>query len=63
MELSRDEIQEKLGLLDRKNFRKNYLNPALDSGLIEYTIPESPNHPNQKYRLTDKGKDYKKTLD
>ncbi|WP_069130093.1 Fic family protein [Rhodohalobacter halophilus] len=63
MELSRDDIQEKLGLSDRKNFRKNYLNPAIESGLIEYTIPDSPNHPNQKYRLTQSGKAYKNKLE
>jgi DNA-binding HxlR family transcriptional regulator len=25
-------------------------------GLIERTIPESPNHPAQKFRLTERGK-------
>jgi len=47
MEMSRDELQEEMGLSDRKNFRKNYLNPVLDSDVIEYTIPEKPNssHP------------------
>ncbi len=55
MEMSRIEIQEKLGLSDRNNFRKNYLNPAFETGLIEYTIPEKPKSSNQKYRLTGKG--------
>ncbi len=32
----------------------NYTNPALDRGWIEITETE-PNHPNQKYRLTEKG--------
>ena len=62
MEMSREEIQEKLGLSDRKNFRKNYLNPAFEANLIEYTIPEKPNSSHQKYRLTEKGKAYKKKL-
>ena len=29
---------------------------GLSHGLIERTIPENPNHPAQKYRLTEKGK-------
>ncbi len=62
-EMHRDEILDKLGLADRKNLRENYLNPAFDAGLIEYTLPETPKSKHQKYRLTEKGKAYKKTLD
>ncbi len=45
-----------LGLTHRPTFRKNYLNPALEAGLIERTIPESPRSPKQQYVLTDKGR-------
>lgn len=55
---SRQEIQKKLGIKDREYFRKNYLKPALDAGLIERTIPETPRSKFQKYRLTQAGKDY-----
>ena len=61
-EMHRDEILDKLGLADRKNLRENYLNPAFDAELIEYTLPDKPKSKHQKYRLTEKGKAYKKSL-
>ena len=49
-ELSAAQIMERLGLSHRPTFRKNYLRPALDKGLIEMTVPDKPNSRNQKYR-------------
>lgn len=49
-ELSAVQIMERLGLSHRPTFRKNYLHPALDKGLIEMTIPDKPNSRKQKYR-------------
>lgn len=43
-------LMERLGLSHRQTFRKNYLQPALDAGLIERTVPDRPNSKNQKYR-------------
>lgn len=48
--LSAAELMVLLGLKHRPSFRKNYLRPALEQGLIEMTIPEAPNSRNQKYR-------------
>ena len=42
-------IMDKLGLKSRIAFRKNYLNPALDAGLIGMTIPDKPTSKNQMY--------------
>jgi ATP-dependent DNA helicase RecG len=55
-DLSRDELQVRVSLTDRENFRKGYLLPALEGGLIERTIPDKPQSRLQKYRLTHKGK-------
>ena len=61
-EAKRAEIQRKLELKSDDYFRVNYIIPALESGHIEMTYQESPNHPNQRYRLTDKGIELKKRL-
>jgi hypothetical protein len=61
-EMSRLEIQEKLGLSDRKYFRTNYLNPAIEQDFIKMTMPEKFNSKNQKYSLTEKGKMLKNQL-
>ncbi|APC96543.1 Fic family protein [Francisella frigiditurris] len=50
-ELTRQELQNKLKLKDRKSFVERYLKPALEQKLIEMTIPEKPNSKSQKYRM------------
>lgn len=49
-ELTRKELQNRLGLKDEKNFRQKYLLPALAGGYIEMTVPDKPNSRLQKYR-------------
>ncbi|WP_219336561.1 Fic family protein [Alloscardovia macacae] len=48
--LSASALMNRLGLSHKATFRKNYLHPALDQGLIERTIPDKPTSRNQKYR-------------
>ena len=61
-EMGRQELQTKLGLSHRENFRSNYLKPALEQGIVEMTIPDKPNSSLQKYRLTILGKQLKAKL-
>ena len=50
-------LMAELHLSHRPSFRKNYLHPAMSSGLVEMTRPDSPRARNQKYRLTPRGRD------
>ena len=51
------DLLRSIGISDREYFRKRYLRPALESGLVEMTQPNSPRSPTQKYRLTAKGRE------
>lgn len=51
------ELMEVSGRTDRTKFRNQVLNPLLDDGLIEMTIPGKRTSSKQKYRLTRKGRD------
>lgn len=53
---SRDDLQAVAGITHREHFRKAYLEPLVAAGWLERTIPDKPTSPNQKYRLTAKGR-------
>ena len=36
-------------------FKKKFILPAMQRGWIEMQYPDKPNHPQQKYKLTEKG--------
>ena len=57
-EMTRQRLQEALGLKHENHFREAYLIPALRSGLIEMTIPDKPRSSKQRYRLTAAGSAY-----
>ena len=48
--LSARELMQRMGLSHKPTFRKNYLRPALERGLIEATLPDKPTSRYQKYR-------------
>ena len=58
--LSRQVLQDALGMKDDEHFRKAYLLPALASGLVEMTLPDKPRSSKQRYRLTAIGRQWLK---
>lgn len=47
--LSANEIMRRLDIKSKETLRANYLNPALENGLVKMTIPDKPSSKNQKY--------------
>lgn len=43
------EIMNKLNIRSKETFRKNYLNPAVESDLVEYELKDKPTSRNQRY--------------
>ena len=56
-EMTRQGLRSALGLKNDEYFRRAYLRPALQAGLIEMTIPDKPRSQHQRYRLTPKGRE------
>ncbi len=46
------ELQKKLGLKSASGFKRNYIEPAMELGLIAMTIPDKPTSRNQRYCKT-----------
>ena len=55
----RRELMAELGLREssRRNFRVNYISPAIGHGYVRMTIPRVPSCPEQAYALTQNGLD------
>lgn len=47
--MTAQELMDKLGLKSRDGFRKHYLVPAIQAGLVEMTEPDKPTSRNQRY--------------
>jgi hypothetical protein len=56
--LSAMELMGLIGMKHLPTFRKNYLHPALKAGLIEMTLPQTPNSRSQKYKRTKSNRHY-----
>ena len=48
-------ILKRLHLKGRNNVVVNYLKPAIEGGYVLRAYPDKPNHPNQRYYLSEKG--------
>jgi ATP-dependent DNA helicase RecG len=53
--MTRQQLQEALGLRHEDHFGKAYLQPALEAGL-----PDKPRSSKQRYRLTPKGREVRR---
>jgi len=51
------DIMNLLGHKHKQTFRLNYIKPLLEEGLLSMIFPDNPNHQNQKYITTEKGKE------
>lgn len=57
--MTMSELMESMGFSHRTSFRENYFKPALEDGAVELLYPDTPNHPQQKYCLTEAAKEWR----
>jgi DNA-binding PadR family transcriptional regulator len=60
--LSRNKLSQKLGQKTISGQLNKVLSKLMDDRLIEYTIPDNPTHPAQKFRLSERGAAFLKLL-
>ena len=49
------ELMQAIHWKNRTKFRKKYITPLLEQGLLKMTIPEKPQSSKQKYQMTGLG--------
>ena len=47
--MTSNEIMKKLKIKSKETLRATYLNPAIEDGVVELTIPDKPTSKNQMY--------------
>ncbi len=55
-EMTRKEIRDAMKLKNWSNVKQRYLDPCLDQGWIEMTMPEKPHSPKQRFFITPVGR-------
>lgn len=61
-EMSRQALQQTLGLRHSEHFRRGHLLPAIEAGWVAMTLPDKPQSSRQRYRLTPAGEALKAGL-
>lgn len=49
------EIQKQIGIKSRRYVREEMILPAVEDGYVLRSYPDKPNHPKQRYYLSEKG--------
>ena len=49
------DLQKRLGIKSRRYVREEMIVPAIEGGYVLLAYPEKPNHPQQRYYLSEKG--------
>jgi len=57
VERTLESIMKWFGMSHRTYFRRTYINPLLEEGLLRMTIPDKPTSKNQQYITTQKGRE------
>ncbi len=55
---TRGELQDAAELKDREHFRNGYLEPLIEAGPLEMTLPDKPTSSLQRYPITAAGEKY-----
>ena len=58
VEMTRTDLLSRLGLSNETRNVRRHLDPLIDAGLVERTIPYKPTSRLQRYRITDAGRTY-----
>ena len=58
VEMTRTDLLSRLGLSNETRNVRRHLDPLIDAGLVERTIPDKPRSRLQRYRITDAGRTY-----